>query len=86
MSHDSNATPPTAWTLWQHAPGHVPEARAHDIAVSHRSGNQRKWRHAADADAPSAAAASSGPRVSHDFIQEGGVVLGGTEGMMGKVL
>ena len=61
MSHDSDATSSATRPL-----SHVPEARAHDITVSHWSGHQRKWRHAADADAPSATAASSGARVSHE--------------------
>lgn len=66
VSHDSNATPPTTWPLSQHASGHVPEARAHDITVSYWSSHKRKWRHAADTDAPSATATSSGARVSHE--------------------
>ena len=61
VSHDSHAAAPTAWAL-----SHVPEAWAHDIAVSPRPRSQCKWRHAADTDAPSAPAASSGSRVSQD--------------------
>lgn len=72
VSHDSNAAPPTTRALSQHASGHVPEARAHDITVSYWSSHKRKWRYAADTDAPSATAASSGAGVSHEDIQEGG--------------
>lgn len=66
MSHDSHAATPAARTL-----PHVPEARAHDFAVSHRSRYERKRRHAADADAPPAPAASSGSRVSRDHSAVG---------------
>lgn len=89
VSHDSNATPPATWALFQRASGHVPETWAHDIAVSYWSSHKRKWRHAADTDAPSAAAASSGAGVSHGHSTGGRVVpcsLHGAEEVMAKVL
>lgn len=83
MSHDSNAAASATRPL-----SDVPEARAHDNTVPHRSGHKRKWRHAADADAPSATAASSGARVSHEDDAAGGRVvlssLYGTGGMLGR--
>ena len=83
VSHDSDATPPTTRALSQHASGHVPEAWAHDITVSDWSGHKRKWRHAADADAPSAAAASSRTGVSQRRVVLSS--LCGTLGMMGRI-
>ena len=77
MSYDSNATPPATWALPQHAPGHVPEARANDIAISYRTSHKRKWGHAANTDASSATAASSGPRVSHGDVQARGLCCPG---------
>jgi len=65
VSHDSNATPPTTRALSQHASGHVPEAWAHAITVFYWSSDKRKWRLAAESDAPSDAAASSGAGVSY---------------------
>lgn len=70
VPHGSNATPPTSRALSQHASGHVPEAWAHDITVCYRTGHWWRWRCAADADAPSAAAAPSGTRVSIKDAQE----------------
>lgn len=67
MSHDSHTATPATRAL-----PHVPEAGANDIAVSHRTCYERERRHAADSDAPSAPAASSGPRVSHDAAAWGG--------------
>lgn len=64
VSHDADATTPATRALSQHASGHVLEAWAHDITVSYWSGHKRKWRHAADADATSVAAASSRTGVS----------------------
>lgn len=77
MSHDSNAAAPAARAL-----PHVPEARAHDIAVPHRPGLERERGHAADADAPPAAAASSGARVSQRG--RGWLRMCGTQCMMGR--
>lgn len=79
VSHDPNAPPP----LHQHASGHVPEAGADDFAVCCRSHLRRKWRHAADADAASAAAASSGARVSREGINSWGWGAGGQAPMKG---
>lgn len=59
MSHDAHAAAPATRPL-----PHVPEAGANDIAVSLGPRLQRQRRHAAHADAPPAAAASSGARVS----------------------
>jgi len=73
VSHDSNATSPTTWALSQHASWHVPEAWAHDFTVPYGTSHKWKWGHAANADASSAAAASSGARVSQEDAQEGGM-------------
>lgn len=82
VSHDPNAPPP----LHQHASGHVPEAGADDFAVCCRSHLRRKWRHAADADAASAAAASSGARVSREGINSWGWRVGGAGGHQWRVV
>lgn len=78
VSHDSDPTPPTTRALSQHASRHVHEARAHDITVSHGTSHECEWRHAADTDAASATAASSGARVSHRNIHRRRVVFGGS--------
>lgn len=68
VSHDSNAAPSTTRALSQHASRHVHEAWTHDFTVSHGTSHKRQWRPAADTDAPSATAASSGARVSHENL------------------
>lgn len=75
VSHDSHPTPAVTRPLSQHAPGHVPEAWAHHNAVPYWTSHKRERGHAADTDAPSAAAASSGARVSRADMQHGADVL-----------